>query len=799
MIIKSLRLKNIRSYQDQIITFPTGSVLLSGDIGSGKSSILYAVEFALFGTDLDRLSTNALLRKGANEAFVELNFQIKDQDIIIKRTLKKGKNTIQQTAGCLVVNGTKQDLMPVEIKTKIIELLGYPLELASKKKNYVFRYTVYTPQEDMKEILTDDQESRLNTLRKIFNIDKYKKIKENTLICIKELKSKRKELEIKIEDLEELNQQLKQKQQELDKNNQQLNQLNPKIETAAQEITQIKNQIQEAENKIRQLNELRKQLEILQAQEKVKAEQKNKNTEKINQIKQQSTQIPSDYSLEQLQNQISEDENLISLVAEKKSSLTAQYQAVKSRIQELQNEIETTNQKIKDLPGQRQRMDELKQKIQDIQDYKNKKQELEKSMEKLALALNEYEINKNHALELKNKILTFSKCPTCQQIVPKEHKENINRETREKMILYEKRIHDCLEQKKQNHLKLEALKQAIDQTFEHEKEFERIKTEIKNLEETNRTLQNKITELESKKTQFFQIEKNLDEANKNNLEEKQAQIKKNKEILEKLREKQHLEKNLRELEQHNKEIENDIQLLLSQKTDLKLKIGLDEKIEGEYKEFKTNLEKKQEEKQQLTIEKTKIETEITNLQMFVESLTNEIKAKNEIKQKLSKIIQTQNWLHDHFLNLMTTIEKHVMARIQREFNELFQEWFSMLIEDENITSKLDDTFNPIIEQNGYEVDLNHLSGGERTSTALAYRLALNKVVNDVISSIKTKDLLILDEPTDGFSSEQLDRVRDVLEQLGVKQTIIVSHENKIESFVDNVIKIIKREGISEVI
>ena len=151
------------------------------------------------------------------------------------------------------------------------------------------------------------------------------------------------------------------------------------------------------------------------------------------------------------------------------------------------------------------------------------------------------------------------------------------------------------------------------------------------------------------------------------------------------------------------------------------------------------------------------------------------------------------------MNLMTNIEKHVMARIQQEFNELFKEWFSMLLEDENISAKLDDSFNPIIEQNGYEVDLKHLSGGERTSTALAYRLALNKVVNDVISSIKTKDILILDEPTDGFSSQQLDKVRDVLEQLGVKQTIIVSHENKIESFVSNVIRIHKREGISEVI
>ena len=57
---------------------------------------------------------------------------------------------------------------------------------------------------------------------------------------------------------------------------------------------------------------------------------------------------------------------------------------------------------------------------------------------------------------------------------------------------------------------------------------------------------------------------------------------------------------------------------------------------------------------------------------------------------------------------------------------------------------------------------------------------------------------MLDEPTDGFSSEQLDKIRVVLEQLNIKQIIIVSHESKIESFVDNVIRINKNEHISEV-
>tara|TARA_B100002003_G_C13679467_1_gene343356 strand:- start:96 stop:545 length:450 start_codon:yes stop_codon:yes gene_type:complete len=148
---------------------------------------------------------------------------------------------------------------------------------------------------------------------------------------------------------------------------------------------------------------------------------------------------------------------------------------------------------------------------------------------------------------------------------------------------------------------------------------------------------------------------------------------------------------------------------------------------------------------------------------------------------------------------MSVIERQVMFQVYSQFNEVFQNWFNILIEDESINVKLDDTFSPIIDQNGYESDIENLSGGEKTSCALAYRLALNKVVNNLIGTIKTKDLLILDEPTDGFSTEQLDKVRDVLEQLSLKQIIIVSHESKVESFVDNVVRIHKEEQISHVI
>jgi len=60
------------------------------------------------------------------------------------------------------------------------------------------------------------------------------------------------------------------------------------------------------------------------------------------------------------------------------------------------------------------------------------------------------------------------------------------------------------------------------------------------------------------------------------------------------------------------------------------------------------------------------------------------------------------------------------------------------------------------------------------------------------------NLLILDEPTDGFSKTQLSKVRDVLQELKSQQIILVSHEKELETYVDNIFKITKDAGMSRI-
>ena len=158
-----------------------------------------------------------------------------------------------------------------------------------------------------------------------------------------------------------------------------------------------------------------------------------------------------------------------------------------------------------------------------------------------------------------------------------------------------------------------------------------------------------------------------------------------------------------------------------------------------------------------------------------------IEKKMEKKAKSDKLNEYLIWVQDYFMPTLEMVEKHVMVNINQEFDSQFQKWFGMLVDDPGKQAKIDEEFTPIIQQDGLDQDVSYLSGGEKTSVALAYRLALNGIVRRVSTGMNS-NLLILDEPTDGFSKEQLSKVREILDEIQSPQIILVSHERELREF-----------------
>ena len=88
MIIKKLELENIRSYKKATVDFHLGTTLFEGDIGSGKSTILMAIEFGLFGSNHE-LSKESLLKIGEKEGKVELTIDVDGKEYVTQRALSR--------------------------------------------------------------------------------------------------------------------------------------------------------------------------------------------------------------------------------------------------------------------------------------------------------------------------------------------------------------------------------------------------------------------------------------------------------------------------------------------------------------------------------------------------------------------------------------------------------------------------------------------------------------------------------------------------------------------------------------
>ena len=679
MIFKSLRLENVRSYENLFIQFPKGSVLLAGDIGSGKTSILLGLQFALFGLQPGQRGAS-ILRQGKDEAYACLEFEIDGEIITLERTIKKSKSgSITQDSNVITINNVREELSTSEMKNKVINLLQYPKEFI-KKSNLLYKFTVYTPQEEMKEIVMEKPEIRLDTLRHIFGIDRYKRIKENAQILFQKIKE-----QVKIKEI------------------------------LASELNLIKEKFNiENEKKItltREANNLNIEYQNL-ILVKQNAEDKLTSLQKL---------------LDERRRLKSESEKSQVLLQGKKDLESRMKKEIILMQKQVHEESRFSQERLNSVSG-------LLEKHKKILEEKNS------NFINITSQISVLNSRKERPLELKNKIMSLENCPTCLQKVGADHKCRIEKQTQYDIEDIDRELEQKIQQREILIREIESEKRLIKgyETDKADLQQEKIKFEHQ------REIQIKI------KSDAFVLDRTSNEIIR--LEYQLQQLLQKIETFSKLQE---------SFDQAKQEFQgiNDV--------------------------FRIK---------EITIATKTRELEI--LKIRLQELLEEIIIKEKIREQVNYLRSLQDWIQEKFIEMINLTEKNVMAKLRTEFSSIFSEWFGILVSDA-LSVRLDEDFTPIITNQDYEIDYEFLSGGERTATALAYRLALNQVLNSILSQIKTKDIIILDEPTDGFATEQIDKMRDIFEQLKAEQMILVSHEEKIESFVDHVVRV-KKDGTSSI-
>lgn len=692
MRIEKITLRNIRSYEEATVSLPDGITLLSGDIGSGKTSILLAVEFALFGIIRGSFSGTSLLRHGSDNGSVTLTFTVGDDEVTVHRSLKRTSRGVRQQNGWYEVNGKREQATAREIKAEVIDLLGYPSSLVTKSKSMLYRYTVYTPQEAMKEILRESADQRLEKIRKVLHLDKYKRVKENAELYARELKREIKRDKEDLPDKEDV-------EERIDSYNERLSELEEEEAALIETKSEVDDSLEETEEK---LDEFEAERESLNELEK-----------KCERLKSRETTLVED--LEEAKQDLDSKQGRIEDDLDEPDTPDIAPETVRDKQAKVKEALEKLNDKASDLRGEIRVVEE---KISDAEDLKERIDDLEE-------------------------------CPTCGQTVDEDHEDSVKEEQDE--------VIRSLEKQKQR----------------YEDKVDEVKTKISSIKKKQDELRDTYEDVQSAK----QARASYKEKKKRNEELK--------EDISTLRER--VEKKQGELDE-----------VKEKKSDVASEIEEYDDLQDQVDDLKDKQASLRDQREDIASKLATCKEKQRSIADRLEEAREELEDYEDMQASIQRRRTTHTWITEHFGNLLDVIEQHVLLTVQQRFDESFRSFFETLIDDEQLRADIDTEFTPRVTQQGYDVSIDDLSGGEQTSVALAYRLAMNDVINDYMDDVRTDDLLVLDEPTDGFSGEQLDRLRDILKGLQASQIILVSHEEKLEGVTEHLIEVRKSNNRSEV-
>ena len=802
MIIRELEVENIRSYAERTrVEFGPGITLIEGDIGSGKSSLLMAIEFALFGY-AESAFYERLLRKGASRGYVRLKFEVNGRLYEVERRLRKTKSGIKADRCYLREGENVTPLSPTSLRTWIMRILGIKSE--GRKRVPVFHYAFYTPQEMMKRILEENDEVRTEMIKKVFRLDEYRIIIENAEMVISEMRAECRGLEERAAGLDERRKMERELVSRIGEVKDEVNAIRKRIAEMASALRALSEKKDEMERKRKRIEEMERRLAEVRSTLKELRERMEAIEREIREAEDASREA------ENLLPQVKEYDDLLRKIEEAEKTLrerirleghlkelAAKEDEVRRRIDDLDRVKEEVQALEEDLRRMRKRLDEFGDIDANIEEHQAHLNEARGRVAALRHRLRDLETEYRDIATLSDK----KECPRCRQPLSEKHMKDLVKRYRDE-------IRGIREEIKKGEEKVKGITRSIE-------ELKRKKTERDRLERRATRLEEKISAYRERLGERAGLEKRLEELRekRKSVEEKLRRLEgMSQEHIEGLRRKakglEPIKKEylrLRTIAERGAERRRELSRLQERATRLvSEEKDLLRRLKAERKGYSPEeYEKLREEYERLLKEISGDEKRVVEMEKFAAQLDEELRrVREEIRDKEDAMLRLQalrtfmGWLAEKFIPAMERLEEIRTEWLRHAFNELFQTWVGELLQETEYEARIDEDFRPVITMEDYEMPINTLSGGERTTIALAYRLALNTLVKEALRL--RSHMLILDEPTEGFSKDQLHKLKDVFERVKAEQVIIVSHERELENLADRIYLVSKSGGVSTI-
>ncbi len=738
-MIKRLRLRNWQTHLDSEFFFSPGVNGIIGVMGSGKSCVLDAICFALYGkfpalaerrVRLDKVITSTRQKK--NEAIVELEFEKDGKTYYVKRKIKRGKG---QYHAEVRENGPEGRLIepkqPARATEVIEEILGIDYSL--------FSQVVYCEQNRLDYFLGLAPGERAKRIDELLRIERLEKARSSLVTLTNMFTNRARDSREEASRVEGLL-----KGRDIEKEKKELRELRE----------QKKSLLREMEQKTMELEAARKLLEREMKKKRAHDELRNRIERLSGTIAELEARLrqsgfePSKHSRREIEERLEKARRMLEEHRKTERELSSR----RSLVGQLEKQTKNLEEKLGELEESREKKKQLETVSKRLEVLEDRRRKLIEDESRISTLISQIE---NSLRELEE---SGDRCIVCGSPLPPEKRRNIAEQRKNEKQELEKQ----LSRKRESIAQVEKSISSLKRKREELSRYAAIDEEI---ERARRELRERMDELSREKEMLEKLEKKAKETDYEKLEKEISR-------LEKLLDGATVSERLREAREQKKQAEIELGELgfdEARLEELKKRVTQIETSLGAMREQEKNLDA-------LEKEKAKRIDDYEKQAGLVESLKKKSEAYENVARQLDGLrkatIETQSEMRKRFIESINAAMADFWPLVYP-----YRDYRSIRLH----VGEGRDYVLQLLNMDGEWVDVEGVvSGGERMTAVLVLRLALSMVL---ASGMR---ILLLDEPTHNLDARAVRELANIFRERVsglIDQVFLITHDQALEDAV----------------